>query len=329
MDFRYRKWTAVPEEEFVPSLEKIQEIARTVSRVFVGKETVIRTLLTAFIAGLHVLIEDVPGVGKTTLARSLAASVGLDFSRIQFTPDLLPGDILGVSVWSPERREFIFKQGAIMHQFILADEINRASPRTQSSLLEAMQERTVSIDGSTYPLPEPFFVLATQNPAEHAGVFPLPESELDRFGLSFAIGYPAPEEERGILSRFQDHDPLESVRPVMSPEALLRIQLLVRQVFVSEPVREMIVQIAEKTRQHPLIRLGASPRATQHLQLAAQSRAMLEGRDLVVPEDVLELARPVLAHRVLPSAEARAEGVQAAELVQEISRSVRLPIHLR
>ncbi len=329
MDFPYRKWTAVPEEEFAPSLEKIQEIARTVSQVFVGKKEVIRTLLTAFIAGLHVLIEDVPGVGKTTLARSLAAGVGLDFSRIQFTPDLLPGDILGVSVWSPEKREFIFKQGAIMHQFILADEINRASPRTQSSLLEAMQERTVSIDGSTYPLPEPFFVLATQNPSEHAGVFPLPESELDRFGLSFAIGYPTREEEKSILSRFQEDDPLEHLRPVMTPEALVRIRLLVRRVFVSEPIRELIVQIAEKTRDHPRIRLGASPRATQHLQVAAQSRAMMENRDFVIPEDVMELARPVLAHRVLPSAEARVEGLHAGDLLHEISRGVRMPVHLR
>ncbi len=329
MELSLKRWTAVPEEEFLPSFEKVQEVAAAVSRVFVGKEEVIRTLLNAFMAGLHVLIEDVPGVGKTTLARSLATSVGMDFSRIQFTPDLLPGDILGVSVWSPERREFVFKQGAIMHQFILADEINRASPRTQSSLLEAMQEHTVSIDGSTYSLPEPFFVIATQNPTEHAGVFPLPESELDRFGISFSIGYPAREEEKSILSRFQDNDPLESLRPVMTPEDLLRIRHLVRRVYVSEPVRELIVQIAEKTRDHPRVRLGASPRAAQHLQLAAQGRAMLEGRDFVIPEDVLELVQAVLAHRVLPSAEARVEGILSSDLLREISRSCRVPLGLK
>jgi MoxR-like ATPase len=329
MDSPLNRRTPVSEDEFDSSREKVQEIARTVSEVFVGKEQVVRQLLNAFICGLHVLIEDVPGVGKTTLARALAASVGLDFGRIQFTPDLLPGDILGVSVWSPESREFVFKQGAIMHQMILADEINRASPRTQSAMLEAMQENTVSVDGQTHHLPEPFFVVATQNPAEHAGVFPLPESELDRFGLSFSIGYPAREEEKRILSRFQEDDPLRHLTAVMEPEELSRLRRMVRKVYVSEAARELIVQIAEKTRAHERIRLGASPRATQHLQLAAQGWAILEGRDFVIPEDILALVQPVLAHRVLPSAQARVEGIGPFELIQEVTRSCRVPIGLR
>ena len=303
----------------------MQEVAANISKVFVGKEAQIHTLLVAFSAGLHVLIEDVPGVGKTTLARCLAVSAGLDFGRIQFTPDLLPGDITGMTVWSPEKREFLYKEGALMHQFVLADEINRASPRTQSSLLEVMQEGSVTVDGTTYKLPQPFFVIATQNPTSFLGAFPLPEGELDRFGLSFSLGYPDGDNEMEILSRFQEVDPLQELQPVSNPETVLGTRAIIRRVHVADNVKRFIADIASETRSSSHLKLGMSPRASQHLMLAAQAEAFFQVRDFVIPEDVLGLAPAVLAHRLILSGEARMEGIDPRQIVSRILGKVKIP----
>ncbi len=320
---------AVPEERIRAQADLIDRVREAVQSVFVGKDEIVHVLIAGFISGLHVMIEDVPGVGKTTLARTLAAAVGLDFARIQFTPDLLPGDITGVTVWSQEKRDFVYKQGAIMHQFVLADEINRASPRTQSSLLEAMQERTVSVDGRSYELPQPFFVVATQNPSEFVGTFPLPEGEMDRFGLSFSIGYPHRSEERQILNRFRNEDPLAELSAVAGPQEVVAIRGMVREVFVSAAVQDYIVEITRSTRQNPHVRLGASPRATQHLQLAAQAQALMSGRGFVVPEDVLSLAGAVLAHRIVLSNQARMEQKSAREVVDSLVGESPIPVGMK
>ena len=302
-----------------------RRIADSVSRVFVGKQSQVRLVVAGLCSGLHVLIEDVPGVGKTTLARALAASVGLDFGRIQFTPDLLPGDILGVSVWSAESREFVFKPGAIMHQIVLADEINRASPRTQSALLEAMQEGSVTVDGRTFQLPEPFLVLGDPEPGEFLGAFPLPEGELDRFGLSLSLGYPAEDEETEILGRFQASAPLRELQPAASAREILDLRRRVRLVEVGPDVKRFIVRLAAETRASPLLKLGISPRASQHLMLAAQAEAFLNGRDFTAPEDVLAMAPAVLAHRLVLSAEARLESRSAREVLGRLQARVPIP----
>jgi MoxR-like ATPase len=308
--------------------EHMQSVAANISKVFVGKEDRIHTLMVAFSAGLHVLIEDVPGVGKTTLARCLAVSTGLDFGRIQFTPDLLPGDITGMTIWSTEKREFLYKEGALMHQFVLADEINRASPRTQSSLLEVMQEGSVTVDGTTHRLPQPFFVIATQNPTSFLGAFPLPEGELDRFGVSFSLGYPDGEDEMEILSRFQDEDPLQDLEAVTTPETVLGIRESIRRTHVAEGVKRFIADIASATRTSSRLKLGMSPRASQHLMLAAQGEALFQARDFVIPEDVLGLAPAVLAHRLILSGEARMEGIHAGEIVSRVLGKVKVPTGL-
>jgi MoxR-like ATPase len=306
--------------------EKIADLSESIGRVFVGSERIVRLLMTGFVSGLHVLIEDVPGVGKTTLARSLAASLGLDFSRIQFTPDLLPGDIVGMNVWNPLKNEFVFKEGAIMHQFVLADEINRASPRTQSSLLEAMQEGSVTIDGVTHRLPEPFFVVATQNPATFTGSFHLPEGEIDRFGVSFSIGYPNEEDEMTVLSRFQEKNPLDEIKPIATAQEIGDIRTAVTQVHVSEKIRAFIIDIVRRTREHKLVELGASPRSSQHLQRAAQGRALMHGRVFVIPEDVIALAPSVLAHRLIMSSEAKMAESEPVVLVERIVEACEVPV---
>ena len=306
--------------------ERILDIEKEISRVFVGKEKIVQLLLVGFVSGLHVLIEDVPGVGKTTLARSLSGSLGLDFSRIQFTPDLLPGDIVGMNVWNQTRNEFIFKEGAIMHQFVLADEINRASPRTQSSLLEAMQEQSVTVDSVTYPLPRPFFVVATQNPSTFTGSFHLPEGEIDRFGVSFSIGYPHEVDEKEILTRFQEDNPLDDIGQVVARDDVMEMRGAVRKIFVAEAIKEFIIQIVKKTRSSKHLLLGASPRASQHLQRASQGRALMSGRSFVVPEDVIDLAVPVLAHRLMLSAEAKMANRSTTSVVEEILENVNVPV---
>ncbi|MBN2509894.1 MAG: MoxR family ATPase [Spirochaetales bacterium] len=274
------------------------------------------------------LIEDIPGVGKTTLARSLAKSAGLDFGRIQFTPDVLPGDIIGMTVWSQEKRDFVFKPGSIMHQFILADEINRASPRTQAALLEAMQEQRVTVDGTTYSLPDMFFVLATQNPVTFAGTFALPEAEIDRFGISFSMGYPAHADEVDILSRFKEENPEDDLSAVISVPDVLSIRTQVRAMHVSAKIKSYLVNIAKSTRESRLVKLGMSPRATQHLMLASQGEALFSGRHYVTPEDVQNVARYVLVHRINLSGEARMENLTAEKVVQQIIAKVPVPTGL-
>jgi MoxR-like ATPase len=306
----------------------IHRIQANVARVFVGKESQVRSLLMAFAGGLHALIEDVPGVGKTTLARALAASVGLDFGRIQFTPDLLPGDITGMTVWSPEKREFLYKAGSVMHQFLLADEINRASPRTQAALLEAMQEGSVSVDGRTYLLPQPFFVVATQNPTSFLGAFPLPEGELDRFGLCLSLGYPGEADEVQILERFQEADPLRELQAVAGPEDILALRRLIREVHASEAVKRYVARIVAESRRSLQLKLGWSPRAAQHLLRAGQAVALLAEREFLIPEDILEAAPLVLAHRLVLAAEARLEGVTAAQVTSGILGRVPVPTGL-
>jgi len=305
--------------------EIVLRIIKNISQVFVGKEYQIQILLIGFISGLHVLIEDIPGVGKTTLARCLSMSVGLDFGRIQFTPDLLPGDIVGMTVWSNEKREFIFKKGAIMHQFILADELNRASPRTQSSLLEAMQEESVTVDGKTYNLVEPFFVVATQNPVTFVGSFLLPEAQVDRFGVSFSIGYLDEDNEVLMLSRFQKRNPLLELKPVATPQDIIQIRRIVREVRVTDEIKRFIVKITADSRKSNSIKLGLSPRASQHLLLAAQAQAFIKKRDYVIPEDVLKMAQPVLAHRLILSAEAKIENKTPDMIITKIKQNVEIP----
>ena len=307
----------------------IDQLRDAIAEVFVGKTDTIRGLLTGFVSGLHVLIEDVPGVGKTTLARSLAAATGMDFTRIQFTPDLLPGDITGMTIWDQEKKDFVYKPGAIMHQFVLADEINRASPRTQSSLLEAMQDQSVSVDGRTYRLPDPFFVVATQNPSDFIGAFHLPEGELDRFGMALSIGYPMASEEKTILGRFQADQPLSRLTAIVGPADVTEIRAQVRKVTIAESIKEFIIQIANKTRGNRFIRLGASPRASLHLQIAAQGYAFIDGRAFVIPEDVMAVVVPVLAHRIILSAEARMENKSAPSIIAQVLKECEIPTGVR
>jgi MoxR-like ATPase len=276
-----------------------------IAKAFIGSGEPVDLLLTGFLAGLAVLIEDIPGVGKTTLARSLAKACALDFGRIQFTPDLMPGDITGMSIWSQEARDFVFKPGAIMHSFVLADEVNRASARTQSALLEAMQEGSVTVDGITHPLPRPFFLVATQNPLAFAGTFPLPEAQLDRFGLSMHIGYPQHDHELAINRLALHDDALAPVEPVLGANDIIQLRALSKAIMVDEKIHGYIVDLAIQTRKEGLLRAGMSPRAGQHLLRAAQAGALMAGRTYVLPEDVRKLAVPVLAHRLSASAEAR------------------------
>ncbi len=307
------------------NFEKIKRLQTQVGGVFAGADSTIHNLFIGFLSGLHVLIEDIPGVGKTTLARALAKSAGLDFGRIQFTPDLLPGDILGMTVWSSEKREFVFKEGVIMHQFILADEINRASARTQSSMLEAMQEGSVTIDGKTYILPQPFTVIATQNPASFSGTFPLPEAQLDRFGISLSIGYPDPDNEVLILDRFVKDDPMENLRPIIKPDDIMKIRADIRKIYVDKKIKDYIIRLAISSRKTGKLRLGMSPRASQHLLTASQSEAYLNQRDYVIPEDVIYCAPFVLSHRVILSASAKMERLSSTMIVNELLKEIPIP----
>lgn len=303
----------------------VTALKKHIAEVFVGKESAVHQMLLGFFSGLHVLIEDIPGLGKTTLAMTLARSSGLDFGRIQFTPDILPGDILGMTVWSAEHREFVYKKGSIMHQFVLADEINRASARTQSSLLEAMQEQTVSIDGQTISLPKPFFVVATQNPSSFTGTFLLPESQIDRFGISLSIGYPAAQDEVTILERFRKTNPLESLDAIATPETVMAVRATVRDIVVDDKIMKFLVSLAENSRKSSRIRLGMSPRATQHLLLASQTQALFNGRSYVIPEDVLDTIHAVLSHRLVLSAEAKVNNLTPMQVIDDILKSTAVP----
>ncbi|HEU4394752.1 MAG TPA: MoxR family ATPase, partial [Planctomycetota bacterium] len=273
-----------------------------VESVFVGKPAVVRNLLVGLLSGGHVLVEDVPGVGKTTLARALARCVGGSFSRIQFTPDLLPSDVVGASVWDARRSVFDFRPGPVFASVVLADEINRATPRTQAALLEAMGEGQVTVDGATHPLPRPFLVVATQNPHEFEGTFPLPESELDRFLLRVRLGYPTPDEERRIVRGQDTAAALDRLQPALDGPAVLRLQEEVRSVRVDDSVMDYVLRLTTETRRSPSLSLGASPRASAMLYRASQALARMEGRDFVLPDDAKRLAVPVLAHRLVSRA---------------------------
>jgi MoxR-like ATPase len=303
-----------------------QKLTLNIQKVIVGKQEAIHFLLAAVLCEGHVLLEDVPGTGKTTLARALAASLGCSFRRIQFTPDLLPSDVTGLSWFNQKAQEFEFRPGPIQAQVILADEINRATPRTQSAMLEAMQERQVTADGVTRPLPRPFLVLATQNPVELEGTFPLPEAQLDRFLLRVAIGYPNQVEENRILERFRLDDPLLDLKAVTAAEEILALQQARRQVRVEESVRDYIVRIARATRANSDIQLGASPRATMALYQVAQAWAAIQGRDFVLPDDIKTVAPSVLCHRLIIAPQAQLRGRNANELVSDIVSAVPVPV---
>ncbi len=305
-----------------PSLELILSNA---SAVLVGKTKALELMTVAMVAGGHVLVEDLPGLGKTLMAKALARSIGGSFRRIQFTPDLLPSDVTGFSVYNQKTGEFSFHPGPVMANVLLADEINRTIPRTQSALLESMAEFQVTVDGITLALPKPFFVIATQNPIEMDGTFPLPEAQLDRFLMKIDLGYPDKEEELAILRRFEKEDPLDSLRAVSSPEAIARFQMERGSVHVSEPVRSYIAELTQATRRHAKLRFGASPRGSLGLFRAAQALALLRGRDFVLPDDIKELATPVLGHRLILKHEERAKGATAPSILSEILERTPLP----
>lgn len=307
-----------------------QLLKQNVGKVIVGKESAVELMMIAVLCRGHVLIEDVPGVGKTTLASALARSLDCSFKRIQFTPDITPSDITGYSIVNFKTGELEYRPGMIMSQIVLADEINRTSPKTQSSLLEVMEEGQVSVDGTTYAMPEPFIVLATQNPVDFVGTYPLPEAQLDRFFMRVSIGYPTAEEETDILERYSSgKKPMEELRPICTSSDILRLQQEVEGVHASREVRAYISAIAASSRKSGALQLGVSTRAAISLLRASQARALLEGRDYVAPEDVQRMAEPVLAHRLVLSAEARMRNMTAERVLAGVMQGVQVPVKVK
>jgi len=304
---------------------RLAAVKEHMAKVIVGKEEPLELMLNALLCRGHVLLEDVPGIGKTTMVSTLARSLGLSFHRIQFTPDVMPSDVTGFSLYNPVNGKFEHHPGAVMCQLLLADEINRTSPKTQSSLLEVMQENQVTVDGTTYPVPRPFMVLATQNPVEHVGTYPLPEAQLDRFMMRITLGYPTMAEEMQIYTRFMDDSPLKHLYPVIDEESVIALQDAVATVFCGDPIKQLVAQIAAATRQHSDLALGVSPRGALMLIMASRGRALLHGRDYVLPDDVLTLAVPVLAHRLLMRPEGRLRQVSPVQVLREILANTPIP----
>ncbi len=302
-----------------------ERIVSNVEKVIFGKHEEVQLAVLGLLCQGHLLIEDVPGVGKTMLAKAIAKSIGCTFRRIQFTPDMLPSDVTGVSVFNQKTREFEFRPGPVMAQIVLTDEINRATPKTQSALLEAMEERQVTVDGKTYPLGRPFLVLATQNPIEYEGTFPLPEAQLDRFMLRISLGYPTPNDEIAILDSQQYVHPVEEIGQVVTVEELIDVQEKVKEVYIDDLVKEYIVTIVNATRKHPDVYLGASPRGSLALYKTSQVRATMQGRDYVIPDDIKALAKPALAHRLIISPSARIKDVDPRIVVEDVLNSVPVP----
>lgn len=307
-------------------MDNILKLRNNLSQVIIGKEEVIELILTALIANGHVLIEDVPGVGKTLLAKTLAKSLDCTFKRIQFTPDLTPMDVIGFNIYDRKSNEFVLRTGPVMTNILLADEINRAVPRTQSSLLEAMEERQVTIDGETIDLPKPFLVLATQNPVEQEGTFVLPEAQLDRFLMKINMGYPSEAEELQILTFHGSVNPLASLQAVGSVDDVLRWQEMCLKVAINKDLQNYIVKLIRATREHKSVLLGASPRAALAMQRAAQALALLRGRDYVIPDDIKYLCKPVLAHRLVLKREERLRGISVEEVLMDILNSTTVPV---
>ena len=317
-----RTQPAEPTEAFASTFTAIVE---NVERVIQGKVDVIQLALLCMLSEGHLLIEDVPGVGKTSLAKSLAISIKCTFGRVQFTPDLLPSDVVGVSVYNRATGDFDFRPGPIFSNIVLGDEINRASPKTQSALLEAMAENQVTVDGTTYPLDSPFMVIATQNPIEHEGTYPLPESQLDRFFMRISVGYPAREAELEMLDAHGDHDAFDDINAVVKATEVRTMIEIARSVHLAPSLKGYLIELAEATRRHPRLALGMSPRASLNLQRAARSRAVAAGRNYVVPDDIKALAEPVLAHRLAVTPEAQLAGMRSTDVLEEVLRSVPVP----
>lgn len=305
--------------------EVSERVAQSVGQVIIGKRNEIRLAILGMLCKGHLLLEDIPGVGKTMMARALAKALGLNFSRLQFTPDMLPSDVTGVSIYNQHSTQFEFRPGPLMSQIVLADEINRATPKTQSALLEAMEEKQVTVDGITYPMSNPFMILATQNPIEFEGTFPLPEAQLDRFLMRIQMGYPTPQEELTILSAQQYQHPINNIHQVITIEALLAAQEAVQTVYVAEEIKQYIINLVNATRTHRHVMLGASPRGSLALFRTAQARAAMAGRDYVIPDDVKALAEVTLSHRIIINLAAANQDISTRAIVQEILTSTPVP----
>ena len=314
------------ERHFGNTPDILNNIVDNVEKVIIGKRPVVELIVTTLIAKGHILIEDLPGVGKTQLAAALARSFNCSYSRIQFTTDVLPSDIMGFSMYNQHTKEFEFKKGSIMSQFVLADEINRTSPKTQASLLEAMEERQVTVDGTTYPMEKPFIVIATQNPIEYVGTFPLPEAQMDRFMIRLAIGYPTHKQEIEMLERYKNNSPLETLKPVADSEDIIKLQQIAEEIHIDAKLNDYIIKLVSATREHKGLLLGASPRASINLLKMSQSRALYHGREHILPEDITEMAVPVLSHRLRLKQELVLRGISQQDVIRELLKTVPFPL---